>query len=370
MSDIATQLKEAKESGKKIVGAYCAYAPKELALAAGALCFGLCATKEEGIPDGEKVLPRSFCPLIKSSYGLAATDKCPFFLYADLIVGETTCDGKKKMFEAMADFKKVHVMRLPNGYDDAAEHDYWLGEVKKLKAVLEEELGAEITDEQLRQAIAEQNEERRLMQRLSALMKKDPVPLSGMDMLKLLWGRNFIVDRRDFAGQLREIVEDLEKRAAAGEAALPQGAKRILVTGVPTGTGSSEKVIRILEECGAAVVYMESCSGMKPFSRLIDETKPPLEAVAEYYLTIPCSCMTPNHRRMELFAPLLEEYRADGVVDITWQGCHTYNMESRILQKHLQTLGNVPFLQIETDYSQNDVEQIRTRVQAFLEMMG
>ena len=369
MSDIGTVLQSAKHAGKKVVGVYCAYAPKELALAAGALCFGLCATKEEGIPDGEKALPRSFCPLIKSSYGLAATDKCPFFLYADLIVGETTCDGKKKMFEAMADFKKVHVMRLPSGYDAAEEYAYWLGEVKKLKAVIEAELGTVITDDNLRRAIAEQNEERRLMQRLSALMKNDPVPLTGMDMLKLLWGRNFIVDRQDFCGQLREIVEDLEKKVTAGEAAMAKGAKRILVTGVPTGVGSSEKVIRIIEESGAAVVYMESCSGMKPFGRLVDETKAPLEALAEYYLAIPCSCMTPNHRRMEQFAPLLKDYGAHGVIDITWQGCHTYNMESRILQKHLQQLGNVPFLQIETDYSQNDVEQIRTRVQAFLEML-
>lgn len=369
MSDTGTLIQAAKAAGKKVVGAYCAYAPKELVMAAGAMAFGLCATKEEAIPDGEKALPRSFCPLIKSSYGMAATDKCPFFLHADLIIGETTCDGKKKMFELMAEFKKLHVMRLPNGYEGKSEHDYWLGEVEKLKQVLETELNAAITDEALREAITTMNEERRLMQKLAQCMQHDPVPMSGQDMLKLLWGRNFVLDPADFIQQLREIVADTEERAAAGEGAFPKGAKRIIITGVPTGVGA-DKVSRIIEECGAVVVYMDNCSGMKPYMELVDETQPPLAAIAAKYLKIPCSCMSPNPIRMEQYETLIKDYRADGVVDITWQGCHTYNGESRVLQRHLQQLGSVPFLQIETDYSQSDVEQIRTRIQAFLEMMA
>ena len=367
MSDTGTLLKNAKANGQKVVGLYCAYAPKELIMAAGALAFGLCATKEEAIPDGERVLPRSFCPLIKSSYGMAATDKCPFFLYADLIVGETTCDGKKKMFELMADFKKVHVMRLPSGNQGAAEHSYWLGEVEKLKQVLEAELGVKITEENLRVAIRTMNEERRLLQKLSALMQNDPVPVTGQDMLKLLWGRNFVLDPADFAEQLREIIADLEQKVSAGEGATAKGAKRIIVTGVPTGVGA-DKVNQIIEDCGAVVVYMDNCSGMKPYTELVDETKAPLAAIAAKYLDIPCSCMSPNPQRLEQYAALLQDYHADGVVDITWQGCHTYNAESRLLQRHLKALGDIPYLQIETDYSQSDTEQIRTRVQAFLEL--
>ena len=92
-------LKQLKDQGHKVVGYYCVYAPQELAVAAGAVPVALCATKEEPIADGEKHLPRNFCPLIKSSYGFAVTDKCPFFLHSDLIVGETTCDGKKNKDE-------------------------------------------------------------------------------------------------------------------------------------------------------------------------------------------------------------------------------------------------------------------------------
>lgn len=369
MSDMNTLISQAKAEGKKVVGMYCVFAPQELIIAAGALAFGLCATKEEAIPDGEKALPRNFCPLIKSSYGMAVTDKCPYFLHSDLVIGETTCDGKKKMFELMAKFKQVHVMRLPTSYVEPAAKAYWLREVEKLKEVLEQELETKITDEGLRLAIRKLNKERRLMQQLGAFMRHDPVPVSGMDMLKLMWGRNFVLDRDDFAAQIQDMIDIIGDKLAAGEAAFPKGAKRIVVTGVPTGVGA-DKVIDIIEECGAAVVYMENCSGMKQFVKLIDETKPPLEAIAEKYLMTPCSCMSPNPLRLEQFDSIIDDYQVDGVVDIIWQGCHTYNVESRVLRDYLQKKHNTPLLRIETDFSQGDREQIRTRVQAFLEMLA
>jgi benzoyl-CoA reductase/2-hydroxyglutaryl-CoA dehydratase subunit BcrC/BadD/HgdB len=363
-----TLLKNAKDAGKKVVGFYCVFAPQELVLAAGALGFALCATKEEPIIDGEKTLPRNFCPLIKSSYGFAVTDKCPYFLQSDLIVGETTCDGKKKMFELMSQFKPVHVMKLPQGYMEENDRNYWLSEVEKFKEVLEKTLSVQISEEDLREAIAVLNGERLLMQELAGLMKQDPVPMTGQDMLKLMWGRNFVFSREEFAQQLREIIGDMKESVAKGQGAVPKGTKRILVTGVPTGVGA-EKVLKIIEDSGAVVVYIENCSGMKQFVQLVDEKKPPLEAIAEKYLNTPCACMSPNPRRMDMITQLVGEYKADGVVDIVWQGCHTYNVESRVLRDHLKQTNNIPYLHIETDYSQGDAEQIKTRVQAFLEMM-
>lgn len=368
MADTFEMLRQVKEQGKKVVGAYCTFAPQELVLAADALSFSLCATKEEPIAEAEKTLPRNFCPLIKSSYGFAVTDKCPFFLYADVVIGETTCDGKKKMFELMSDFKKVHVMKLPSSYTDPNSYDVWQKEVIRLKEYLEEQLGAKITEDKIKAAIETLNTERELLKELAGLMKHDPVPMSGQDMLKLLWGRNFVFDRDEFAKQLRLIIKDMKETIESNSGSVPKGAKRVIVTGVPTGVGS-EKVISIIEECGAVVVYLDNCSGMKSYERLVDTEKPVYEALAEKYLNIPCSCMSPNPTRMERMAKLVDEYRADGVVDITWTGCHTYNVESRILKSYLKNNKDVPFLQIETDYSQGDREQIKARVQAFLEMM-
>ncbi|MZP30329.1 2-hydroxyacyl-CoA dehydratase [Heliobacterium undosum] len=358
-----------KQKGKKVMGHYCVFAPQELAIAAGAVPVALCATKEEPINDGEKVLPRNFCPLIKSSYGFAITDKCPFFLHSDLVMGETTCDGKKKMFELMGKFKPMHVMSLPAGSQSEADRNYWMAEMERAKGALEEFFQTTITDEALVEAIKELNAERQLMQRLAGYLKHDPVPLSGQDLLKVLWSRNFCFDRAAFAEQVEELMAELDERIAQGVGAAAKGAKRIIVTGVPTGVGT-EKVIRIIEESGAAVVFLENCAGMKQFLVTVDETKPPMEAIGEKYLATPCSCMSPNTDRLELLVRLVDEYKADGIVDITWQGCHTYNVESRIVRDYLREQREIPVLHIETDYSEGDSQQIRTRVQAYLEMLG
>ena len=104
------RVKDYKENGGKIVGCLCSYTPQELIYAAGAASIGLCGMSNETVPDAERVLPKNLCPLIKSTYGFAFTDKCPYTYFSDLIVGETTCDGKKKMYEYMSEFKDVFLM--------------------------------------------------------------------------------------------------------------------------------------------------------------------------------------------------------------------------------------------------------------------
>ena len=95
-------LQQAKEAGKKVVGQYCIYSPLEIALAAGAIPVSLCGTKNDSIPVAETMLPRSLCPLIKSSFGFALQDSCPYLAASDIVVADTTCDGKKKMYELLA----------------------------------------------------------------------------------------------------------------------------------------------------------------------------------------------------------------------------------------------------------------------------
>jgi len=362
-------IKAVREQGKKFVGFYCVFAPQELIIAAGAIPVTLCSTKEEPIADGEKYLPRNFCPLIKSSYGFAITGKCAFFNNSDFIIGETTCDGKKKMFELMADFKPTVVLEVPQSAKGELQKKYWNSEVERCKAEIEKRLGVTLSDDNIREAIRDLNEQRSLMRELADLNKTDPAPLSGTDLLKVMWARNFTFDHLSFNRELRALISSLKIMASKGEGALLNGAPRIIVTGVPTGIGS-EKVIRIIEEAGGSVVYIENCAGMKQYLFDVDIHGSPLEAISEKYLATPCSCMSPNTGRLELLAKLAKEFRADGVVDIIWTGCHTYNVESHILGKYLAKHGNVPLLQIETDYSHGDVGQIRTRIDAFLEMVA
>jgi len=364
----SASIKSVKEQGKKFVGFYCVFAPQELIVAAGAVPVTLCATKEEPIADGEKHLPRNFCPLIKSSYGFAITEKCAFFNNSEFIIGETTCDGKKKMFELMESFKPMVVLEVPQSAKGETQKQFWRSEVARCKAEVEKRLGVTITYAQMKGAIHELNEQRAIMREFASVNSASPVLLSGLDMLKVTWARNFTFDRAAFNANVKELIAELKAMKAKGEGALPKTAKRIIVTGVPTGIGA-EKVLKIIEESGAAVVYIENCSGMKQYLDDVATSGSPLDAIADKYLSTPCSCMSPNTGRLELLAKLVKEYHADGIVDITWVGCHTYNVESRVLREYLATHGGVPLLQIETDYSQGDVGQIRTRVEAFLEMI-
>jgi len=360
-------LKDAKEKGLRVVGTYCLYSPVEMVVAAGAIPVMLCGTSQNPVPAAEKILPRNLCPLIKSSYGFAVTDTCPYFHFSDLLIAETTCDGKKKMYELMGRMKPLHLMQLPQVQNEAAL-GYWVHEMERLKRRIEEEFAVELTDEKLRDAIRLVNDERRSLKEFQDVCKNNPAPISGMDMLTVLHNRGFSIDKREAIEMVDRLTEELLEMVKSGISPFTPSTPRILLSGVPVGIGS-DKVVRLIEECGGNVVCFESCGAYKKID-LIDENGAPLEAMADRYLRIPCSCMSPNEGRFPLVERIIREFQADGVIDLTWQGCHTYNIESYSLKKHIQENSNIPFLQIETDYSESDTEQLKVRIEAFLEMIS
>ncbi len=188
---------EMKEKGVPFVGVFCTYLPQEIPMAMGAATVGLCSMSGETIPEAEKDLPRNLCPLVKSSYGFAKTDKCPYFYFSDLIVGETTCDGKKKMYEMLGEFKPVYVMELPNSQSPEAL-ELWKKEVVKFKEKLESHFGVTITEEQIREAARVKNAERAALREFYELMKLTPAPMLGQDLYKVLYGATFKFDKRKF----------------------------------------------------------------------------------------------------------------------------------------------------------------------------
>ena len=364
-----SKIKEASEAGQKVVGMYCIYSPQEIILAADAISVTLCGTTQEPVEHAERELPRNLCALIKSSYGFAITDTCPYFYFSDVLVAETTCDGKKKMYELMGKIKPMHIMNLPQTADDHDSLEIWKNEMIKFKNFLEERFELEITDDKLRDAIKLMNRERIAMKRLHKLNAHKPAPLTGMDMMLAQWLKGFNVDREYGIDLVERLIAETEERMKRDIYAFDEDAPRILLTGCPIGVGS-EKVLRILEECGASVVVLENCTGYKGLDVLVDEDKDPITALAEKYLSTPCSCMTNNDGRLVLIKRLAEEYEVDGIVDLTWQACHTYNIESYIVRNFVKDELDLPFIQMETDYSDSDVGQIKVRVEAFLETLA
>ncbi|MCT4595514.1 MAG: double-cubane-cluster-containing anaerobic reductase [Anaeromicrobium sp.] len=362
------EVKKYKESGKKVVGTFCTYTPKELIHAAGGIAVSLCGTSNEPIADAEIDLPANLCPLIKSSYGFAITDKCPYFYFSDLIVGETTCDGKKKMYELLGEIKPMHVMQLPQNNVDQESMVLWKKEIMKLKDRIEKDFHVEITPEKLKEAINIHNEERKAKIQFYELGKLSPSPVTGMEILKVLYGSQFKLDKRESIDYIKELTAKIKDEYENGQRATSPDAPRILVTGCPIG-GATEKAIQAIEENGGVVVCYENCGGVKANSLLVDEDKEPIEAIAEKYLSIPCSVMSPNTKRLELLSKLIDEYKIDGVVEVILQACHTYNVEATSVKRFVNREKNIPYINIETDYSQNDIGQLSTRMGAFLEML-
>ena len=359
-------VKEAKEKGIPVVGSYCTYFPKELPMAIGAAAVSLCSMSGETIEVAEQDLPKNLCPLIKASYGFAKTDKCPYFYFSDLIVGETTCDGKKKMYELMSQFKDVYVMQLPQSQDERGRK-FWRESCLELKRKLEEKFGTVITDEAVRQAVHTENNVRRALQRFYGVMKHDPAPITGLELFRVLYGSTFKLDRSGLADELNALTDKIEAEYAAGKRLDKK--PRILITGCPMG-GATEKVIEAIENNGGVVVTYENCSGAKAIEREVKEdTDDIYGAIADRYLGIGCSVMTPNNNRFKLLDEMIDEYKVDGVVEMVLQACHTYSVESKSARRFVTHDKEIPYIYIETDYSKTDVGQLNTRLAAFVEML-
>lgn len=359
-------IKEFKEKGTPIIGAYCSYFPREIAIAMGAVPVGLCSSSEETVQIAESILPKNICPLIKSSYGYAISDRCPYFHFSDLVVGETTCDGKKKMYEMMAEFKDVFVMELPNIQSEKGL-ELWKQEIIRLKHYLEEKFQVVITEDDIKHAIQIENRRRIALKRLYEVMKLDPVPIMGMELLDVLYGSKYKLNLEKVPKELdaltNQILEEYEEKPKK------EHRPRILITGCPIG-GDSKKVVKAIEDNGGVVVAFENCTGAKVIDKLVDENNPDVyDAIAKKYFYIGCAIMTPNDNRIELLGRMIDDFKVDGVVEMILSGCHSVQMESISVRNFVNEEKHIPYLDIVTDYSQGDIGQLNTRMAAFIEML-
>jgi len=352
---------QAKADGRPIVGILCEYTPRELIMAGGAVPVCLCGGSAEMIPPAEEHLPANLCPLIKSTYGFHLRKGNPFLEMADLVVAETTCDGKKKMYELMAKTRPMHVMELPQKPDDNDAMVHWVSELRKLKAALEEAFGVQITDEKVRQAIETMNRERGLRRRLAELMKADSPPLTGRQLLELKSSISGL------CADFEQYAKALEQYESQGRRAGGDSRVRVLLTGVPTVHGA-ERVVDLIESHGGLIVCMDNCTGLKPILEDVEESaSDPIVALAEKYFRLPCSVMTRNTRRLDVLRDLAREYRAQCAIDLIWQACLTYDVESYLVKELAENELGIPYLRIETDYSPSDSARIALRVEALFE---
>jgi benzoyl-CoA reductase/2-hydroxyglutaryl-CoA dehydratase subunit BcrC/BadD/HgdB len=363
------ELLDVKKQGRPVVGTFCVFVPEELILAAGGVCVGLCGGSQGSVPDAEKTLPRNICPMVKSAYGFKAGNICPYFQSVDFVYGETTCDAKKKTWELLDRMVPTYVMEIPQ-LKRERDRTLWLEEVKDFKMQMEKKSGRTITAEGVTKATKVMNAKRKALQRLNALRGNNPSPISGKDAL-LIEQIAFYDEPVRFTEKLNLLCDELDARVKKGEGVAAKTAPRVMVSGTPMAL-PNWKLHNIIENSGGVVVNEESCIGTRYFKDLMDESNGTLDkqlaALTDRYMKIDCSCFTPNDERVDQVLKEYKESNAQGIVHYCLQFCHTYNIEA-IKLKEACDKHKIPFMAIESDYSPEDVGQIQTRVEAFLEQV-
>lgn len=284
----------------------------------------------------------------------------------DFAVGETTCDAKKKAWDLLG----LKVMELPQK-KNPIDKELWLKEIYAFKDMVEELSGVKITAQKLKDAIKLVNKKRKVMQRINEFRKLDNPPVSGLDTL-LIAQVALNQDISKFIEGCEALIKELIERADKGISAYANGGYRVMIAGTPSPMGNA-KVHYVVESSGMQIVLDESCTGLRYFRDLVDETPDDLDgmiqAIAERYFKIDCPCFSPNKERIENVVNIAKEYNVKGVVQNILQYCHGFNIEAKAIENALSEV-NIPSLKIVTDYSDEDIEQLRVRTESFAELIA
>ena len=282
------------------------------------------------------------------------------------VIAETTCDGKKKMFELIADIKPTFVMDLPQLPDKLSAQKNWKNMIINLKEFLESSFDRKTSDEKIEQSLQSANKKNELMEKIFAFAALKPSVISWQEMYDIA----FIAlpsTGEEIIPTLMQLIEKLENRVKEGVYFGNQDSPRVLVTGCPVG-GDATKIFKIIESSGGVVVVPDSCTGIKNYlGRFEENTGDPIAALANRYLKIPCACMTPNNKRLDDLSHMIDQFQPDVVIDFVLQACHAYSVESYKVGQHVSEKHGLPFLKVESDYSDGDTGQLTTRIQALFE---
>ena len=356
---------------KKIIGTYCLMVPEELIYAAGAIPVRLCGGSYVAATIGDDFVPRDACPVVKASIGFTASNLLSFYQVCTPVIVPTTCDSKRKMAEELSKFTEVWILDVPHLKEGEVARKRWFQQIEAMKKDLEKLNNKRIQPKNLQESIHTIALAQLEAQRLFKIRKLDfPVILGREAMLVLnAYSYDTAYEWTKALAQLNNELELLyhERRIVVGH-----NAPRILLAGCPL-IFPNWKIPSLVEEMGAVIVVEESCMGSRylcnPISIAEKTMRHMMAVIAARYL-MPCICpsFSPNEDRLVKLLQLVKEFKVDGIIYHVLKGCILYDFEFFRVEKTMKEKG-IPILRLETDYSFEDVEQIRTRVEAFIEML-
>lgn len=371
------EIRDFKARGGKVIGFTCMFAPIELILAAGAIPVRIDSGFYSPTKIGDRIVPVEVCPVVRSMIGLAMADLYPYLEMCDVIISPNTCDGKTKVCEILGDSFPVWEMNVPRIKDTPQAKSYWLEQVKEIKNKIEKLTGKSITRKGMRSAIETTLKATEASRRLQEFRKGPPV-ISGRDAM-LADQMSFFDDLRRWTEKTNRLCDELESKVSEKSYVAPPDTPRIFLTGSPMIWPDCWKIPNLIEESKpqGLIVADEFCSGNRLFYDPVgvDEgtSGDMLKAIAErYVLPCTCPCFTSEHGnqdRIDKLQTMVKDYKISGVIYHVIRGCHLYAMEYMRLKRLFEN-ENIPIYYLDTEYSREDSGQMKTRIEAFIEMLA
>jgi benzoyl-CoA reductase/2-hydroxyglutaryl-CoA dehydratase subunit BcrC/BadD/HgdB len=368
LRDRPAQLSDARKNGVKIIGYFPGdYVPEEIIYASGAV--PLCLTHGGSLHTANaalSVVPQVICPFARAQIGERLLKSNPYYNMIDMLVAPVTCQHLKKVAEIWEYDGDLEIFKLgiPHQHDNDFEIEYYVNRLKALKDRLQAFTGNEITSERLGRAIDLYNRMRELLRKISLIRRSSPPPLSALDFVKLNHA-SFYADPAFMVDVLDTVCRELEDKQPGSTTNAP----RILLIGPNIGYGDY-RVLELVEAAGGEIVIEELCEGIRYYWHEIENKGDLFQSLARGYLVdrVPCAFMRNSARkRLDFALKLIKDFNVSGVIWYELLCCETYDAESYFFTEKMGEQ-NIPMLILESDYGTADTGQLKTRVEAFIEI--
>jgi len=354
-------IEEWKKRGQKVMGYTCVYVPEEILYALDILPVRIYGSLN-GSTKGESLLQVNICSFVRSCLSKALEGEYEFL---DGIIAARTCSQIVKLYDVWNFSHPMPFSYLIDHPHKVSDHafSYYKRELTKFVQQLEGFTGQRLSEDKLLQAIETCNQNRQLLREISSLRKAVEPPISGKEMMELVRSSTLLPKEQSNA-LLRELLESLRSGEKV-QSAVARSA-RVLLTGTIL---DNTALVDLVEDSGAKVVADDLCVGARYFWDILSLNGAPLDSLVRYYLEkTPCACIYPRQKRFQYITEMVREFQVKGVIMFLIKFCDSFTYDNPGLKDRLDELG-VPVLELETEYSTIGIGQLKTRIQAFLEVI-
>ena len=369
LKDRPAQLGEAKKNGVKIIGYFPGnYVPEEIIYASGAVPLCLNHGGSPHPADAAlSVVPQIICSFARAQIGERLLKEEPYYSMLDMLVAPITCQHLKKVAEVWEYYGDLEIFKLgvPHQYYGDVELEYYADRLRVLKDRLQAFTGNEITNKRIGEAIDLYNKMRELLKKISLMRKLSPPSISASDFVRLNHA-SFYADPAFMVDVLDSVYGELKDKQQAAKTNTP----RILLLGPSIGYGDYT-VLELVEAAGGEIVIEEICEGIRYYWRDTENTGDLFQSLTREYLVdrVPCAFMRRSaQKRLHFTLQLIKDFNVSGVIWYELLGCETYDSESYFFAQKMAER-DIPMLILESDYGMADIGQMKTRIEAFIEMV-